>query len=255
MDYYRDPKHVVTRLVKEWNQHGKIIIAYDFDNTVYDYHNEGHSYDDVISLLKECKEFGAYLIVFTAKEESEYPEMIHYLNSIELPFDAINENLSITPFKGRKIYYNILLDDRAGLSSAYKDLKEALNKMKYPRLMKEWTENWKQHIENNKLKMLIGEESTYELLKDLEIEKVELASLKRAIIRFCIHFKGENGLRYLLDNKSERLGRNSGYYTLAKNEKDPKPKYYNVGTKMYGIIHSFDWNGLKEAISKLYGKE
>jgi len=34
------------------------------------------------------------------------------------------------PFKGKKLYYNILLDDRAGLSSAYYCLRQALNRIK-----------------------------------------------------------------------------------------------------------------------------
>ena len=34
------------------------------------------------------------------------------------------------PFKGKKIYYNILLDDRAGLESAYKVLIDTIDQMK-----------------------------------------------------------------------------------------------------------------------------
>ena len=130
MDYYLDEKNIVNRLVKEWKKHGKLIIAFDFDNTVFDYHKEGHVYDNVISLLKECRDFGAYLIVFTAKPEEEFPEMIQYLIDNNIPYDAVNENLPFVPFSGKKIYYNILLDDRAGLPSAYSTLKTALAEMK-----------------------------------------------------------------------------------------------------------------------------
>lgn len=45
-----------------------------------------------------------------------------YLVENNIPFDAINETPDFIPFKGRKVYYNILLDDRAGLSSAVEQL-------------------------------------------------------------------------------------------------------------------------------------
>jgi tRNA nucleotidyltransferase/poly(A) polymerase len=126
MDYFLDHKHCVDRLTKEWLEYGKIIIAYDFDDTVYDYHNKGRKYDDVINLLRECKYHGAYFIVFTSCEEDKYDEMKMYLNDNDIPFDKFNEGMDFIPFKGRKVYYNILLDDRAGLESAYTTLKEAL---------------------------------------------------------------------------------------------------------------------------------
>jgi len=41
----------------------------------------------------------------------------------------INDTPNFIPFHGRKIYYNILLDDRAGLSSSYNILNTVLNKI------------------------------------------------------------------------------------------------------------------------------
>jgi hypothetical protein len=127
---YTDKTVVVGRLVKEWREHGKLVIAYDYDNTVFDYHNEGHDYSSVIKLLRDCKEFGAHLVVFTACEEEKFPAMRQYLNDHDIPFDAINEQPDFLPFTGRKIYYNILLDDRAGLESACRTLATALYIMK-----------------------------------------------------------------------------------------------------------------------------
>lgn len=124
--YYMNHVHVASRLFKEWNEHGQLIIAYDFDNTVFDYHGEGHNYDEVVKLLRQCKEVGAYLIVFTAAEEERYDQIGRFLSDLDIPYDAINENMPGLPFKGRKIYYNVLLDDRAGLESAYQALKTAM---------------------------------------------------------------------------------------------------------------------------------
>lgn len=130
MHPYMDKTVVVDRLVREWRQHGKLVIAYDYDNTVFDYHNEGHDYSSVIELLRECKRYGAHLVVFTACEEEKFPVMRQFLDDNRIPYDAINEQPDFLPFTGRKIYYNILLDDRAGLESACKALATALHIMK-----------------------------------------------------------------------------------------------------------------------------
>lgn len=129
MDYYLVDSNVVNRLVREWKEHGKLVIAYDYDNTVFDYHKEGHEYSNIPDLLRSCKNFGAYLIVFSASEESRYGEMADFLVANEIPFDSINENPPFVTNKTGKIYYNLLLDDRAGLKSAYYNLKEALTIM------------------------------------------------------------------------------------------------------------------------------
>lgn len=126
MDFYLNEDNIVQRIVREWELHKNLIIAYDFDNTVYDFHNEGHSYEMVIQLIKECKKLGAYLMVYTARKGEELYFVESYLNENDIPFDSINETPSFLPFEdGKKLYYNILLDDRAGLASAYKTLRKA----------------------------------------------------------------------------------------------------------------------------------
>lgn len=131
MDFYMEDANVIDRLVTEWKLYHNLIIAYDYDNTVYDYHRKGHSYDAVIELLRECKAFGAHLIVYTACADEWHPDVIAYLNQNQIPFDAINESPDFVPITGNgKIYYNMLLDDRAGLSSAYRCLQAALTIMK-----------------------------------------------------------------------------------------------------------------------------
>jgi hypothetical protein len=131
MDFYLEDVNVVERLVSEWRKYKLLVIAYDYDNTVYDYHHNGLTFDDVTQLLRDCKEFGAHLVVFTACGEEKYPDIIAYLKANRIPFDAINESPQFVPITGsKKIYYNILLDDRAGLSSAYRCLRSALDLMK-----------------------------------------------------------------------------------------------------------------------------
>ena len=70
MDQYLRVNSSYERLKSEYDKYGSIVVAFDFDNTVYDFfHKEGHTYDDVIQLLRNLKSIGCYLICFTASED------------------------------------------------------------------------------------------------------------------------------------------------------------------------------------------
>jgi predicted HAD superfamily phosphohydrolase YqeG len=112
----------------EYNQYGSLVIAYDFDNTVYDFHQKGQTYEQVISLLKLLKAAGCYLIVFTANEDIRF--VTRYLLNNQIPFDSINENPPFFKSKAAKIYFNALLDDRAGLAQVYQELTLLLTMLK-----------------------------------------------------------------------------------------------------------------------------
>lgn len=54
------------RLLEEYKKYGKLIVAFDYDNTIFDYHNNGGDYSCVIELLKRCARLGLnwyYLLV------------------------------------------------------------------------------------------------------------------------------------------------------------------------------------------------
>jgi hypothetical protein len=123
-DRYLSDKECIDRLLNEWEKYGLLVIAFDFDNCVFDYHDRGDKYDNVIALLRKVKKMGCHLVCFTSCDDSRFPDIKKYLNDNDIPFDSINETPDFIPFKGRKVYYNILLDDRAGLLSAYTVLNE-----------------------------------------------------------------------------------------------------------------------------------
>lgn len=127
--HFMDHNNVGTRLLKEWIEHKELIIAVDFDNTVFDYHRQGHDYSEIAEILRRAKKIGAYIIVFTAAEEERYDFIKNFMDRWDIPYDNINENKPGLPFTGRKIYYNILLDDRAGLYSAFQGLLYAIRSM------------------------------------------------------------------------------------------------------------------------------
>lgn len=129
-DFFLDDEHCIDRLVSEWEKYGLIIVAFDFDNSVFDYYKAGHTFDMVINLLRECKKLGFHLTVFTSCNDDRMPEIKSYLKENNIPYDSINDTPDFIPFKGRKVYYNHFLDDRAGLSAAYKILAEAVFRIK-----------------------------------------------------------------------------------------------------------------------------
>lgn len=140
MDYYLNDEHCINRLFDEYQRYGSLIIAYDYDNTVFDYYNRGYEYNQVINLLRECKKMGFHLTVFTSCNDDRFPEIRQYLNDNNIPFDGINETPEFIEFKGRKVYYNHLLDDRAGLSAAFKQLDTLIYKIRGHNATKDLTE-------------------------------------------------------------------------------------------------------------------
>lgn len=121
MDQYLKPNSSLIRLIEEYNQYGSLVIAYDFDNTIFDFHNKGETYELMINLLKDLKKIGCYLICFTANQDTK--SIASFLDKKNIPYDAINKNPPFFKSKARKIYFNAYLDDRAGLYQVYSELK------------------------------------------------------------------------------------------------------------------------------------
>jgi phosphoglycolate phosphatase-like HAD superfamily hydrolase len=128
-DPYLYEAYVVDRLRKEYHKYQRLIIALDFDGTIHDYHKEGYSFPKVIELIRLAKELGCYIYIFTANPDEEY--VTAYCKDNDIPFDAINKAPDINfTFNPGKPFYSILLDDRAGLNSAYRSLFYILEEIK-----------------------------------------------------------------------------------------------------------------------------
>lgn len=119
------------RLKNEYDKYGKLIVAFDFDNTIYDFHKNGGDYSEVIDLLKECIKLEFDLILFTVDEDpNKVSEKVRWLVSNDLwSYKSSHFFVNTGPlFSGsRKPYYNILLDDRAGLEESYNILKQVVD--------------------------------------------------------------------------------------------------------------------------------
>lgn len=134
-DPYADTKRCVERLLEEYNRYGQLIIAYDYDNTIYDYHKKGYIFDRVRRVLNDAHNLGFHLTVFTSCNDDRLDEIRHFLKKNGIHFDSINETPDYIPFRGRKIYYNHMLDDRAGLGSALEILETVIASVRYDKVM------------------------------------------------------------------------------------------------------------------------
>lgn len=118
----------INRLIDDYKKHKNIIVAFDFDNTIYDYHHKGYCFDSVIELLRKCSDIGFTMVLFTANEnESKLKFCKQYCSANGIRIDFINESPIMNT---RKPYYNILLDDRAGLAESYYILSTFLHRLK-----------------------------------------------------------------------------------------------------------------------------
>lgn len=127
MDYYLDPVNCYQRLENEYKKYGKLIIAVDYDDTIYDFHQLGRSYLCVINLLKRWRNH-AQIIIFTGNGVDKFHEIESYCSRYGIPYDGINCDSNVN-VNGRKIYANAYLDDRGGLPMVYEHLLKLINKI------------------------------------------------------------------------------------------------------------------------------
>jgi hypothetical protein len=87
-----------------------------------------------LKLVRECQELGFYIVLFTASPPERYDFMTNYCLGYGIKLDAINKNVITLPYGNNgKIYYNILIDDRAGLKTSVEILEMLVNRVREER--------------------------------------------------------------------------------------------------------------------------
>ena len=127
MDFYLSEKNCYQRLENEFKQHGRLIFCVDFDDTIYDFHKVGRTYDDVISLLHRWEKYSE-VVILTGNGEEMYPKIEKYLADNNIKYKGINCDSSVH-VNGRKTYANVYIDDRGGLPFVYKMLDTLITKI------------------------------------------------------------------------------------------------------------------------------
>lgn len=133
MDKYLQPNSAYERLWAEYNRYGSLIVAVDFDDTVYDFHGTGDSYEMVRQLVRDLKDINCFIIIWTGNQNIEF--VTNFLNENNIPFDSINDEAPISKklLNGnfpRKVYANVYIDDRGGMEQVYSDLTKLIKQVK-----------------------------------------------------------------------------------------------------------------------------
>lgn len=116
-DPYADTALCVERLLEVYEQHNSIIVAVDFDDTIFDFHKKGFKFPRVETILKKCNALNLDVVIFTASMPIRFPFIREYMDAHDITIRGINKTI-LKDFQfgnDNKIFYNILLDDRAGL--------------------------------------------------------------------------------------------------------------------------------------------
>ena len=128
MDEFLKEDASFNRLLEEYKRYGSLYIGFDFDGTVHDYHKTGASYELVRQLLRELKEINCKLICWTAYRDLTYVKS--FLEENNIPWDSINTGGIPLPWESNKVFFSVLLDDRAGLIQVYNDLNKLVKQIK-----------------------------------------------------------------------------------------------------------------------------
>lgn len=124
-DTYTYTDTCTKRLIEDYKKHKNLIIAYDFDDTVCPTSPTVNT-SFVRTLLQFCSTCEFTMICFTARDnETDLAEVKETLKGLKIRCDYINEDakqtkdhMEIGHNSFHKIFYNVFLDDRAGLQSA-----------------------------------------------------------------------------------------------------------------------------------------
>ena len=130
---YLNDRKAIDRIKSEYIKYKNLVIGFDIDCTIYDYHKEGLEVQPVIDLLKRCSELGFTMCMYSLSIEegmgvrkgwmaTHLGINVNYINTSPLLCEQDSQ-------WNKKPFFSILLDDRAGLSSAYNILKTALEEL------------------------------------------------------------------------------------------------------------------------------
>lgn len=121
LDTFFSDQALLDKLLSVYREHKKIIIAYDFDDTIAPTYMASDC-SEVMLLLKQMRPYADF-ICFTSNTNTQ--KVLGYIQKHNIPCDYLNENTDYMVQKYgpvRKVYFNILLDDKAGLGQAYRVL-------------------------------------------------------------------------------------------------------------------------------------
>lgn len=108
--------------------HNNLIIAVDFDDTVYDWKDKGWDCHKVVDLLLIAQAvLNVKIILFTCRDGEKLDFAVEYVKSKGIELHGVNSNPEY-PYTSSKPFYNILLDDKACLLECCQSLQKLITK-------------------------------------------------------------------------------------------------------------------------------
>ncbi|MFA9239453.1 MAG: hypothetical protein ACEQSQ_06130 [Candidatus Paceibacteria bacterium] len=120
------------RLLEEYKKYGSLTIGVDFDGTLHDYHKNGASHEMVRQLVRDLKEIGCKIVIWTAYKDLVFVES--FCNQHKIPQNGINKGSIPLPWDSKKPFFSALLDDRAGLLQVFQELSLLVRTVKNEKL-------------------------------------------------------------------------------------------------------------------------
>ena len=263
-----------------------MIIAIDFDGTIHNgvYPDIGDPIEGAIEAIRQIKEDGNFIIIWTCRESKRNDEMIEWLDKNKIPFDSINENASFMIEKfnsdSRKIFADIYIDDRnIGGLPKWEQITKTLNKRSSIKM------DDKREIRNTSYQVVSDEEKRtvegYAVLFDTPstdlafseiiergaldgvIEKSDVLALlnhneNRGILARCKNGIGsleltidEKGLKYRFEAPKTALG-DELLENIRRNEVDTSSFAFTVSKDVWEKLSDGTWKRFIKKVEKIY---
>lgn len=121
------------KLYDEYKKYGNLIVAVDFDGTIHQY-SEKEKLEDIepiVEIIKKVQDYST-IVIYTVSSEDRFEYILNHCKKLGIRVDAINNlpasvrdkvpHKEFSETNRSKLFYNIFLDNRAGLEESYKAL-------------------------------------------------------------------------------------------------------------------------------------
>lgn len=116
---------LLNQLIEVYEKHGKIIIGVDFDDTVFPFNKSVANINrcnEVVEIVRDLKPYSIICLWSVADAQSLiYKE--HIMDLYGIKPDYVNDSPLNKWGESKKVYFNIQLDDKAGLNETLQVLK------------------------------------------------------------------------------------------------------------------------------------
>lgn len=129
-----EPKQnpLLTSLLKAYDEHANVIVGVDFDDTIFPFsggEDNKNRCDSVVNLLIKLKD-DITICLFSVADKQSLIYKAHIMDLYDIKPDYVNESPVKKWGDCTKPYFNIQLDDKAGLNESLEVLEQFYKQIK-----------------------------------------------------------------------------------------------------------------------------